>query len=390
MKSSRDDAPSLVILDRWFALRRRLDAHYDIRAFPFAADRIVNDARRRGTCDTPPSLAFLQFWTTGSVEAAIACCEGHLRNRPDALPEPPPRELRHYNRRIEADAARACLHAARALALTPEHLLGIAVHDLLPAAADHAVPLGSTEDAVGYVLNMLVHLVQEIDHHGNVPDPRTVAPRDPGADGEIPDPPPPWSHVPGRPLPRSDDTVPIFRHDVHPEPAFDCVDPDDPALPRIDDWAELVDDLSFRYGWFGYPAIETRILQHAFVDGTEGLPASRTVNDWSADEMAAATGACERYVRDHPNDPPPFPPRHPQPYDADATAAEIAAFARTCESLRLVPEDVLVLALHSLCATDAPAMPDALRILGLVLADIEIHGNVRDPVAAPEDSPVVH
>lgn len=185
---------------------------------------------------------------------------------------------------------------------------------------------------------MLIHLVQEIDHHDNVPDPRTVAPRDPCAD----------------------------------------------------DLSELVEDLSFRYEWFGYPTIETRILQHAFANGIEGLPTGRTANLWTAAEMAAATAACERYVREHPLDPPPFPPRQPRPYDADATADDVAAFARACESLRLVPEDVLVLALHTLCAADVPAMPCALHTLGLVFADIESHGNVRDPVAATGPPAVVH
>ena len=110
--------------------------------------------------------------------------------------------------------------------------------------------------------------------------------------------------------------------------------------------------------------------------------------------MAVARACCEQYYRRHPDDLPPFPPRDARPYDAHASAADIAAFVRACEKLRLVPEDVLVLALHSLCAADAPAMPGALRTLGLVFADIEIHGNVRDPTGTvlntPADPAVVH
>ncbi|MCY3812133.1 MAG: hypothetical protein OXH15_10090 [Gammaproteobacteria bacterium] len=385
--SDDHDAPSLVLLDRWIDLRAALDSRYGVDAYPFAADRIVNDARRRGASDTPPSLAFFHFWTAESVEAAIACCEHHVRVHPRELPRPPPRERRHFNRRIDAEVARACLHDARTLGLTPEHLVGIAVHDLLAAAALQAVPLGCIDDAVGYVLDTVAHLIAEIEHHGNVPDPRTLPIRDPAADGEIPDPPPPWSYVPDRPPPASDAAVPHFRRHPNPNPAFGYLDPDDPAWERTDDWIALVEDLSFRYGWFGYPDIETRILLYAFAEGAEGLPDSRSVNHWTAEQMAAATAACERYVRDRPRAPLPFPPRDLRPYDADATATEIAAFARACEALRLVPEDVLLLALHTLCAADAPNMPRALRTLGLVVADIEIHGNVRDPVAAPA---VVH
>ena len=56
-----------------------------------------------------------------------------------------------------------------------------AFHDL----ADH-----------GIVLEMLDHLLREIEFHGNVSDPATVP--DPDAP-TMPDPPAPWSYAPGRP-----------------------------------------------------------------------------------------------------------------------------------------------------------------------------------------------
>ena len=262
MNDSGDRPPGLELLDRWFALRRRLDAHYDVRAYPFAADRIVNHARRLGAPESPPSLAFFNFWTTASVEAAITCCERHLNAQPDTLPELPPREFRHYNRRTDADAGRACLHNARTLGLTPEHLIGIAVHDLLAGALEHDVP---------YVLGILTHLVDEIEHHGNLPDPRTIPPREPDPYTDIADPPPPWNCVPGRPH-AIDRREPQFRQTGDGSPHFDGIHLDHPESERIYDWLEFCDELAFRYDWCGYPTVEARILQHAFAEGAQGLP----------------------------------------------------------------------------------------------------------------------
>ena len=244
-----------------------------------------------------------------------------------------------------------------------------------------------------YVLRILNHLIDEIEHHGNLPDPRTIPPGDPDPRTAIPDRPPPWNCVPGRP-PAFDRRVPEFREAAEGSPHFDGIHLDHPESERLYDWLEFVDELAFRYDWRGYPTVEARILQHAFAEGVRGLPDGLVVARWTRAEMAAARACCERHLRRHPDDLPPFPPRDPRPYDTDAGAANVAAFARACENLRLVPEDVLVLALHSLCAADAPAIPGALRTLGLVLADIEIHGNVRDPGGgvpnATADSAVVH
>ena len=369
------------LLERWFDLRDALDDHYGIASYPFAADRILNDARHRGLAGAPRSQLILHQWTTAENQGAIACCERHRSASPDTAPrtsaprtaplQPPNRR----GRRSPPSIATPTPPTSR-----PEHVLAVAVHDILSAD----IPPADT------VIEMLLHLLQEIEYHGNVPDPTTMPDPTPGAILEMPDFPAPWNHVPGRPREPAVRPDPAFPHPSEEDKEFYALleqdeaylaDPDAQLRTR---WHRFCGELAIHYRWYDYPTAEARILRAATGADARGLPDRFESAGWTADETEAALACCERYLQRHPDALPPFPPRRIRCYNSLATPSRIAAFATACEKLELNPEDALVLALHELCLADRPGTPEAMETLLMIVEDIEIHGNVLDPAIIPE------
>ena len=391
-RTNPDNASILDINRRWQRVRQAVNDHYGIERYPFAADRILNDARHRGVPGAPPSQAFEHFWTEAHTASAVALCERHRDAHPEAAPVAPARVRRHYNRRIDEAAIVGFADAAAEQDLTLEHVIAVAVHDLLSRPG----PLA--ED----VLDMLVHLMREVEHHGNVADPTTVPDPAPGAIVEMPDPAAPWNYVPGRPpdtAPASDAALADWldaglpaRSEPDDEDDDDEIDLDDildPVPPHLLDWYRFCDDLAEHYAWHAYPSAEHRILRAAQGPEARGLPDKLDPKLWSVDQTAAARDCCERYRRRRPGALPPFPERSLRYYNALAKPTQIAAFAVACENLALNPEDALVLAVFGLCLADAPGTPEVLETLAMVILDIEIHGNVLDPAIVPESPAAV-
>ena len=311
-----------ALADRWRALRRDLDRHYGIRAYPFAADRILNHARARGEPGAPRCGPIFEHWSAAEIEAAIARCERHRRRHPRTLPEPPPRRPLEWVRRIEPETLCDFLELATTMELPPDHLVAIAVHDLLAHdLADHCL-----------VLDKLEELRREIEVHGNLPDPVTVPGNYPPPQSSAP-----WLYVPGRPAePLEEGFTPLRSGDPWPGDGI----PGDPAtlweriLARLRGpaarrdarWARLSYELAIHYRWYDYPTAEARIL--AAADDAAGLPGlPGRPSRWTARETDAAIARCEDYLERHPEALPPFrgalPPQRGAAGEGQPTGARV-------------------------------------------------------------------
>lgn len=385
------DAPAAIaarqaLVDRWLALRRDLDTHYGTHVYPFAVDRILNHARARGGRGAPPSALSFEHWSAAEIEAAIVRCERHRRHHPRSLPEPPPRQSLDWVRHIDPGTLADFLDLATAMELPPDHVVAIAVHDLLAHdLADHCL-----------VLDNLDELRLEIEFHGNLPDPVTV----PRA-GIGPHPCAPWTYVPGRPaepledgfaVPRSGDPWPEDLMPAEPVALIDRIRARlrGPAARRRDRWLSLCSALAIHYRWYGYPTAEARIFAASTAAEALRLPDDLHHSRWTARETTAAIAHCQGYLERHPDALPPFPARDLRHYNPCVTSAQIARFATRCEDLRLEPEDAIVIALHERCAATPDGAPWAMATLDAILEDIDVHGNVLDPAVAPEDDSGVH
>ena len=376
-----------ALVDRWLALRRDLDRHYGIHAYPFAVDRILNHARARGGRGAPRSVLTFEHWSAAEIEAAIARCERHRRRHPRSLPDPPPRQSLDWVRRIDAETVAAFHDLALNSELTPDHVLAVAVHDLLShCLADHCL-----------VLEALDQLLREIQFHGTVPDP-AAAPRP--APGVRLYPSAPWTYVPGRPEPVEDGFTVLRSGDPWPDdwiPGEPVTLADrirarlrGPAARRRARWVRLCFELAIHYRWYGYPTAEARIFAAATGDDGLGLPSRFDERRWTARETAAAIAHCEGYLKRHPDALPPFPARDLHHYNPVATAAQIARFATSCEDLHLEPEDAIVIALHERCTATFDGPPWAMATLHAIVKDVEVHGNVLDPAITTHNESGVH